>query len=137
MCGVSEYTATLYKCGNNLTQRGSLACPIIITIIIINIIRQKPLSKSVTIAHSTSTKLPLTPLCFSFRFVRTPSNLLVLSLSLADLLMMMKVPIFLVNVYKGGPYFGAVGAKVGVTNQPETDVLINSIFKYHIYLISN
>ena len=41
-----------------------------------------------------------------------PSNLFVVSLSLSGLLMMSKVPIFLLNLYYGGPVAGVLGAQV-------------------------
>ena len=44
--------------------------------------------------------------------LRTPSNLLVLSLSMSDMLMVVKVPVFMVNLYQGGPFLGVLGAKV-------------------------
>ena len=44
--------------------------------------------------------------------MRVCSNLIVVSLSLADLLMLLKVPIFLFNAYHGGPHLGIIGAKV-------------------------
>ena len=41
-----------------------------------------------------------------------PSNLFVVSLSLSGLLMMSKVPIFVLNLHHGGPYTGTLGARV-------------------------
>ena len=47
-----------------------------------------------------------------FRSVRTTSNYLILSLSLADFFMEAKVIIFLINAFYGGPQLGIAGAKV-------------------------
>ena len=47
-----------------------------------------------------------------FRSVRTASNYLILSLSLADFFMESKVIIFLINAFYGGPQLGIAGAKV-------------------------
>ena len=47
-----------------------------------------------------------------FRSLRTPSNLLLISLSLSGLLMMGKVPVFMINLYHGGPFTGVVGSQV-------------------------
>jgi hypothetical protein len=44
--------------------------------------------------------------------LRTPSNLLVISLGMSDMLMVVKVAIFMVNLYHGGPFLGLLGAKV-------------------------
>ena len=41
-----------------------------------------------------------------------PNNLFVVSLSLSGLLMMSKLPIFLLNLYHGGPQAGHLGAQV-------------------------
>ena len=52
---------------------------------------------------------------FELRFVtlkKKPSNLFVVSLSMSGLLMMSKVPIFLLNLYYGGPVAGVMGAQV-------------------------
>ena len=52
---------------------------------------------------------------FGPRFVtlkKKPSNLFVVSLSMSGLLMMSKVPIFLLNLYYGGPVAGVLGAQV-------------------------
>ena len=49
------------------------------------------------------------------RFVtlkKKPSNLFVVSLSLSGLLMMSKIPIFLLNLYHGGPVAGLLGARL-------------------------
>ena len=49
-----------------------------------------------------------------------PTNLFVVSLSLSGLLMMSKVPIFLVNLYQGGPHTGQLGAQVeSLSNMPD------------------
>ena len=50
---------------------------------------------------------------FRFRCVRSPHHLPVLSLSMADLLMMTKTPVVMVNAAYGGPALGQAGAKVG------------------------
>ena len=47
-----------------------------------------------------------------FASVRTASNYMILSLSCADLLMSVKMPIALYNGYYGGPELGVSGAKV-------------------------
>ena len=47
-----------------------------------------------------------------FRNLRTASNLLILSLCLSDILMILTLPMFLVNLYHRGPYMGVAGAKV-------------------------
>ena len=54
----------------------------------------------------------LTWLVFRFASVRTASNYMILSLSCADLLMSVKMPIALYNGYYGGPELGVSGAKV-------------------------
>ena len=41
-----------------------------------------------------------------------PNNLFVVSLSLSGLLMMSKVPVFVLNLHHGGPYAGRLGAQV-------------------------
>ena len=41
-----------------------------------------------------------------------PNNLFVVSLSMSGLLMMSKVPIFLLNLHHGGPHSGQLGAQV-------------------------
>ena len=51
-------------------------------------------------------------LVFRFASVRTASNYMILSLSCADLLMSVKMPIALYNGYYGGPELGVSGAKV-------------------------
>ena len=51
-----------------------------------------------------------------------PNNLFVVSLSLSGLLMMSKVPIFLWNLYHGGPHAGVLGAQVtSLSTTPETN----------------
>ena len=46
-----------------------------------------------------------------------PNNLFVVSLSLSGLLMISKIPIFLVNLYHGGPHTGVLGAQVQQSTQ--------------------
>ena len=49
-----------------------------------------------------------------FRSLRSAPNLLIVSLSIAGLLIIPMLPIFLINLYHGGPYTGIPGAKVKV-----------------------
>ena len=49
---------------------------------------------------------------FRFRILRTPSNLLIISLSISGMMMMITFPMFLVNLFHKGPYLGVTGAKV-------------------------
>ena len=44
--------------------------------------------------------------------LRTPNNLLILSLCLSGILMIFTFPMFLVNLYHRGPYLGVAGANV-------------------------
>ena len=51
-------------------------------------------------------------LALLFLLFRFASNYMILSLSCADLLMSVKMPIALYNGYYGGPELGVAGAKV-------------------------
>ena len=47
-----------------------------------------------------------------FRSLRTGPNLFILSLSGAGIMIVFMLPIFLVNLYYGGPVTGVLGAQV-------------------------
>ena len=49
---------------------------------------------------------------YRFRSLQTPANMIVTSLSLAGLMIIFKLPIFLVNMYLGGPHTAFWGAQV-------------------------
>ena len=47
-----------------------------------------------------------------FPSLKNSTNLVVVSLCVADLLMVAKMPVFFINLYHAGPYSGVLGAKV-------------------------
>ena len=62
----------------------------------------------IPVLHSLALSLPP-----SYRSVRTAGNLLIISLSLADLLMLLKNFIIINNFYRGPQHLGVLAAKVG------------------------
>ena len=49
---------------------------------------------------------------YRFRSLQTPANMIVTSLSLAGMMIVFKLPIFLVNMSLGGPHTALWGAQV-------------------------
>ena len=57
---------------------------------------------------------------FRFRSLRTASNLLILGLSVAGIMILVMLPIFLINLYYQGPVTGIIGAKVTIETRSNT-----------------
>ena len=47
-----------------------------------------------------------------YRALRTPSNILLVNLCVAGLIMISPLPLFYINLYHRGPHLGIIGAKV-------------------------
>ena len=51
--------------------------------------------------------------CGRYRALRTPSNIILINLCVAGLVMISPLPVFYINLYSRGPTAGIIGAKVG------------------------
>ena len=47
-----------------------------------------------------------------YRALQTPSNILLVNLCVAGLIMISPLPLFYINLYQRGPHLGIIGAKV-------------------------
>ena len=74
-----------------------------------------------TLSHFYNVKKNVTTA--RFRSLRTGPNLLILSLSGAGIMIVFMLPIFLVNLYYGGPVTGVLGAQVNKHLVSPSDLL--------------
>ena len=71
--------------------------------------------KGISLTNLITVSVILTVRMFArYRALRTPSNILLVNLCVAGLIMLSPLPLFYVNLYQRGPHLGIIGAKVKI-----------------------